>query len=49
VTQLPFGEIINIFDYLGETASELKSDQSKSSISTCPVGMGTGECSQTSS
>jgi hypothetical protein len=37
-TQLPPGEIRNIFYHLGESASEQKSEQSKSSIATCSVG-----------
>jgi hypothetical protein len=39
VTQLPPGEIRDIFDHLGESSNELKSEQSKSSIAACPVGI----------
>jgi hypothetical protein len=38
MAQLLPGEIRNIFDHLGESDSELKSKQSKSSIAACPVG-----------
>jgi hypothetical protein len=37
-TQWPVCEIRNIFDQLGESGSELKSEQSYSSIITCSVG-----------
>jgi hypothetical protein len=37
-TQLLSGEISNIFDHLGESCNELKSEQSKSSIAICSMG-----------